>query len=729
MNGEIERGELGAPDGQDDRETPGEPPGESGGAVEPYVFDAELVDDDDPAAPRPPTTLARTRGRAVHLVTTLGASGPGAAGARFARRSARAGWTTGQGLMSWGRRAAMAATHGYLREQVRLTRIAGDRTALADAMDRLEAAKDARQARMRALPAQTLAVLRVVLIVVVGLFVLAVVGGIGAAVQPGGNTWSSWWDGVGGLLAWFGALLAWAWWLGWLVTLPGTAVLAWREGRRAAEPPFWLMTADEKVATESTIDERAISLALANLGISVLAKFAKGGGKLLYPVGARVDGNGTFAQVRLPLGVTVEDVNKRGKRLAANLQRAALEVWATTDEKYDDEGLLDLWIANKGALRVGAGEWPLLHEGVVDAFDGVPFGRSQRGAVVTAPLFENNYLIGGKPGQGKSAAMRTILLGVALDPTAEIMVYVMGESPDFKPFEPRLSRYAMGMDDAVAAEALQTLRDLLSEMERRGKVLSSLPGSPPKVSRKLAGRPGLGLHIIVCSIDECHELFMHPLHGGEAAALAVRLIKRGRKYGIVLILATQSPTADSIPRDVTRNVSCGVAFAVGDHVANDGLLGAGRYKAGVRATELRAGRDRGTAVTVGLTDNTFELVKGFYIPFEDGNDSVTPVIERAMADLAELRQTGRPSTGAIEAPVDHLADVWTALREEMRVRTTVLLGRLREVAPATYVPLSAQDFAKVLDGVGVPRGKSDGQSVVRREDVQRALSDRDEEDE
>jgi S-DNA-T family DNA segregation ATPase FtsK/SpoIIIE len=94
----------------------------------------------------------------------------------------------------------------------------------------------------------------------------------------------------------------------------------------------------------------------------------------------------------------------------------------------------------------------------------------------------------------------------------------------------------------------------------------------------------------VCAIDECHELFQQPRYGKQAAEWAVRLIKRGRKYGITLLLATQSPTKDSIPKEVTRNVSCGLAFSVGDHVANDGLLGRGKYQGGIRATDLRCRR-------------------------------------------------------------------------------------------------------------------------------------------
>ena len=46
------------------------------------------------------------------------------------------------------------------------------------------------------------------------------------------------------------------------------------------------------------------------------------------------------------------------------------------------------------------------------------------------------------------------MLGAALDPTAELWVFVLGESPDFEPFAPRLARYRMGMDDAVAEAAV-----------------------------------------------------------------------------------------------------------------------------------------------------------------------------------------------------------------------------------------------------------------------------------
>jgi S-DNA-T family DNA segregation ATPase FtsK/SpoIIIE len=322
-------------------------------------------------------------------------------------------------------------------------------------------------------------------------------------------------------------------------------------------------------------------------------------------------------------------VADRRDRLAANLGRAKLETWPTEGA---EAGVLDLWVADKGKLGRGAGTWPLLHDGQVDVFDGVLFGRSQRGHVLAAPILERNYMIGGQPGQGKSSAARTLCLGCALEPTVELRVYVFASNPDFDPFTPRLSRYVKGDDDDAIEAGLNELRDLREEVTRRGKLLERHGAA--KVTRHLASRVK-GLHPMAVLFDEAHELFEHGEFGGEAGPLAIRVVKKARKCGITLIFATQSPTAISIPKDLTRNCSNGVAFAVADHVANDGLLGTGKYRAGIRATELRPGDDRGTAVTTGLTANRFELVNTFYIPFDEDRDDITPVITRAMALLTE----------------------------------------------------------------------------------------------
>jgi S-DNA-T family DNA segregation ATPase FtsK/SpoIIIE len=178
---------------------------------------------------------------------------------------------------------------------------------------------------------------------------------------------------------------------------------------------------------------------------------------------------------------------------------------------------------------------------------------------------------------------------------------------------------------------------------------------------------------------------------------------------------------------VTRNVSCGVAFAVSDHVANDGLLGAGKYKAGIRATDLRMKTDRGTSVAVGVTDATFELLRWFYVPFEDGHDAVSPVIARAVAKAGELRRTGPADDQDSDqaAEVDHLADLAEVLGTDPRVRTQVVLARLAERNPREYEDWTFSDLKAALGEHGITVGKSHGHSVVRADDVIRALTYRD----
>ncbi len=623
----------------------------------------------------------------------------------------RLGWFALRGHGRWIAKGWTWASHGDLRADARAARLAGDQEARRTAQETIRADGRARWAKLGNALRRS-AGIGFLVAFLTGLLTL-----IDAQVDR-----AHMWPWLAATYTALGVLGAAGLWLLKLAPV-GWLIAAMWEGRDRTPGAGWLIRPAREDA-DSWIDERMISQALAHLGIGPLDRYFKAGTELVYTVPARVDGDGTYAQIRLPMGVTADMVAAKRTTLAANLGRASLETWPTQGE---EAGVLDLWVADKGKLGAGAGPWPLQLEGNVDVFEGVPLGKSQRGAVITAPVFESNYLIGGRPGQGKSAVMRTLLLGAALDPTAELWVFVMGQSPDFKPFAPRLTRYAMGMDDAVAEAATAALGDLLIEMERRGKLLERQPGSPPKTSRKLADKARLGLHLLVCAIDECHELFQHPTYGRQAAEWAIRLIKRGRKYGITLILATQSPTKDSIPKEVTRNVSCGLAFSVGDHVANDGLLGGGKYRAGIRATDLRMKTDRGTCVAVGVTDATFELVNTFYVPLEDGIDMVTPVINRAMAEITELRRTG-PIPDGTEVPpleVDPLADIAAVLGDARRVLTRVVLTRLAELNPTEYEGWTFTDLKAALSGYGIEPVKSDGLMVIRAEDITTALTERD----
>jgi S-DNA-T family DNA segregation ATPase FtsK/SpoIIIE len=194
-----------------------------------------------------------------------------------------------------------------------------------------------------------------------------------------------------------------------------------------------------------------------------------------------------------------------------------------------------------------------------------------------------------------------------------------------------------------------------------------------------------------------------------------------------LIWVTVSPTADSIPRDVTRNTSHRVAFAVGDQVANDGLLGSGKYKAGIRATELVPGQDVGTAVTYGFTKKPFEVIRAHYVARdpEKGIDEVTPVVERAL-------KAYKNEDGVFEVPTfvpaDPLTDIAAVLGHETKMLTQDVLRGLQDLNPTEYDAWTFRDLRRVLDEAGHGEYKTGGRQHVALDRILDALAARAEDD-
>ncbi|WP_094211475.1 FtsK/SpoIIIE domain-containing protein [Streptomyces sp. 2R] len=490
----------------------------------------------------------------------------------------------------------------------------------------------------------------------------------------------------------------------------------WAVGRNQQAAPAWAMPTADTENRDTVPDEGAILDALRHLGIPKLNAAFKEGWQPRWVAPTTRLGNGWHSRLQLPMGVTVEMVTDKKTVLAHNLMRKPVEVWPTEAEA----SVLDLWVADAGSLSGKVPDWPLLAGGEADYFKGVPVGVSQRGDQVFGKLMAANYMVGGIMGSGKSSLVVALLLGAMLDPLVDIEAYVMAYNVDYDPMRERLRVLVKGDEDEQIEAAVKALRNLRNEVTERGKLLEQLGGDEVRLTRALAQRdPRMRPKVVV--FDECHELFMHKKYGAEAAELAVKVMKKARKVGITLIFVTVSPTADSIPKDVTRNTSHRVAFAVGDHVANDGLLGTGKHKAGITATNLNPAENVGTALTVGFTKNPFELVRSHYVRKDSTTDQITPVVQRALA----LREgiTTAPDAPDDE-PVDHLTDFLTVLGETKRMRTDEVRQRLAAHNPGEYHGWTASDLANALDAVGAPAYKSGGVMVVSRARLLEASEDR-----
>ncbi|NEA33099.1 FtsK/SpoIIIE domain-containing protein [Streptomyces sp. SID13031] len=608
-------------------------------------------------------------------------------------------WTVVQGATSFAKRAYDGSTFGTYRRQMRAAEAAGDREALKEWADRKEMATERRHKRLMDLPRLFIGLVKVLAATLIGIplavFVIAVLTKL-----TGNGSFTGVWLGFFAVIGFMIAAVSVVWGL-FVMALPFLVVLAcYREGKRRAEPPNWLVV-NAASEWDLDIDESTIASALEALRIPNITRYLKEGYKLTYITPARESGRGTHAVVRLPGGVAAEKICKRRTDLATSLHRAASETWPTVG---DEAGILDLWVADKGALAEGAGPYPLLAEGLVDVFKGVPAGRTLRGDAMFVPIIGRNTIVGGAPEQGKSAAARTTMMGVALDPTAELRIWVPVMNYDFERFRPRCARYVRGADNDSIRQIRDDLQELHDEMQRRGDLLDKYELA--EVNRKIADQ-NVGLHPIVALLEEAHVAYNHEEYGKEISALATLIVQLGRKYGIHLITSTQAPTATSIPRDITRNCTNGIAFYVGDHHANDALLGQGKYKEGITATVLIPGKDRGTSVTKGFSSNRSEIIQWYFLSVAKDNDQVTPLIERAL-DAIKKRGLGEPTD--IKRPQIETRDLLADLDEALGTDTVGVAdvpALLRDLAPTwtPYQNLSGKALVKILadeHGIKVP---------------------------
>lgn len=507
----------------------------------------------------------------------------------------------------------------------------------------------------------------------------------------------------------------------------------WAVGRRSVEDGDveWLIAGKAGDADKNiVVTADSIVLALQHLRIPEVKKAFKDGWVPRFHLLPVRDGRGYHCVVELPLGVTAEMVADLRPVLARNLYRAQIETWPSDAEKVGTgpAGYLDLWVADAGALSKPAPEYPLLHEGTVDVFKGVPGGVSPRGDLITIPIIGKNIVAGGQMGQGKSNACRVIMLGCALDPIVELNVFVFAANGDFDSYRPRLTRYERGIDDETAYAALEHLRWLYDEVARREGRLAELGAK--KVTRALAEKHP-DLRPIVSLFSECHELFGHSDFGEEAGELACKTAKRARKCAIVEGFDTQSSRKGAIPPALIELMSVNACFYVKNWRNNDGFLGDGCFAAGIRATELRPGRDVGTSLIIGVSDAAYELLKWYFVEVNDdtGWDAATEVIARAIANMAP--GVGAGTAAAIEPPeVRDLLDDLGAVLDEDRVKLSDLPSLLRDLAPnwPRYKNLKGTQLKALLADYGIKVTNPGNVPHLSRDEVVRAIARKSTED-
>lgn len=476
---------------------------------------------------------------------------------------------------------------------------------------------------------------------------------------------------------------------GWtLATAVGATALLGLFGKKHDGKP--LVTRYVATNVLRRLDSNEVFEALAAIGI----EGKKGRRGVEFAAEVMRDGPGWRAEVDLPPGVEATAVLEKRAALAAAMRRPISTVWPEAD-RTAHPGRLVLWVAQRDPAKAGRKLWPLMKDGQADVYQPLPFGFDPRGNLVEITLMYSNLLVGGIPGSGKTSCALAIVLGVALDPTAELWIYELKGSGDLDSVKPICHRYVSGDEDEDLEAALAGMRSGIAEYQRRAAFVRSLPASEVpegrKVTRALAEKypeQQLGPRVIV--IDEVQELFTHPDYKEEAAALATRLIKKARAYGIILILLTQNPDAPSLPTSVSSSVGTRLCLAVMDWRANNNVLGTGAYDRGLRATDISVD-EQGTGILArgreGIT------VRAAFIKQTEADD----IAKRALALRTAAGTLSGQSIGAtveehdVETVIDHLRAIWPDGIEAVHSHRLVeALARLR---PDLYGPWTEMDAA------------------------------------
>lgn len=194
----------------------------------------------------------------------------------------------------------------------------------------------------------------------------------------------------------------------------------------------------------------------------------------------------------------------------------------------------------------------------------IGLGKDIYGNIIVIDLYKMPHiLIAGATGAGKSVCVNSFICSILFSKSPEELklIFIDPKIVELKPYNniPHLL-YPVITD---SKEALIALKYLLYEMERRYSLLDEMGVRDIveyRMGRKTKKAYLEDLPFIVAFIDEFADLMT--TSGKEAEILFARLAAKARAVGILLVLATQRPSADVITGLIKANIPARIAFQV-----------------------------------------------------------------------------------------------------------------------------------------------------------------------
>lgn len=299
-------------------------------------------------------------------------------------------------------------------------------------------------------------------------------------------------------------------------------------------------------------------------------------------------------------------------------------------------------------------------------------------------------IVGSRPRGGKTNLFRQYIAAIALHAGSRLHLVDL-KGIDFKVAEPVCTTYIadpMITDREALTKVMALLARLRKEVNRRRVML--LAEGEANVTEALCQRLNITLEWLL--IDELavitEDLWAkHRKAVEEFHAELTWLVRMGPAFGVFAILATQRPTAISMPPALKGMITNRIALAVADVSASQAILG----KAGLanRADHLDPDQ-KGVAIVAGKGQVRFHLVTV---------DDLAYVVKYAISLRSGAAPTGAQVFGEYPEPVQSILEVFHTEEDPAALPTWAILRGLME----REIDHSAKSLAEALRPFGIER--------------------------
>ena len=316
---------------------------------------------------------------------------------------------------------------------------------------------------------------------------------------------------------------------------------------------------------------------------------------------------GDAVVLKLGPGTSVNDVTLAADSLVSTLKAHEVRVRVHTVNK----NLVSLTVIRRDPFDSGTIPCPLLNVDRFDIREPIPLGLNEEGVMTLLSLIEQNVLGGGAPGSGKSAALSIPVAACALDRNVDLWLFD-GKLVELAAWSICARRF-VGPDLELAIAVLEELRD---EMDSQYQQILA------RGLRKVPRDGTMRFHVVVIDELALYVAGVDKKLAGQFAELLRDLVSRGRAAGVIVLAATQKPSADVIPSALRDLFAIRWAFRCTTREASDTVLGSGWASRDFSAADIDA-NNQGVGLLLHESGTPIRL-KTFYL----SDDDIRTIAER-----------------------------------------------------------------------------------------------------